>query len=220
MERKNFQRWSQDERRQSLLEATLACVAEQGLEGATARQIAQRADVTAGLIRHYFGSKEKMVQAAYELLIGELTHAAKCAAEADGGEPQAQLARFVVANVTPPNLSAGKVSLWATFIGRVRTDPGYAAVHRDSYREFLVALEALIHPVLVAHDRKATPACCSRYAIALNALIDGLWLEGSLDHGLYDVGTLPTIALAAAEGILGLPADSLAGAISTTDNRS
>ncbi|MDI4636890.1 MULTISPECIES: TetR family transcriptional regulator C-terminal domain-containing protein [Halomonadaceae] len=209
MSRKSFQRWSMDARRRSLLEATLDCVAEYGMNGASARRVAERADVTAGLIRHYFGSKDAMVSAAYGYLIGQLTSEADEAAEQGGAAPEQRLARFIVANVTAPNLSPRKVALWATFIGRVRTEPDYADIHRESYREFLVLLETLIHPLLLVLKRPADPVTCQHYAIALNALIDGLWLEGGLGHGLYDTALLPRIALSAAEGILALPANTL-----------
>ncbi|NUJ58057.1 TetR family transcriptional regulator C-terminal domain-containing protein [Halomonas taeanensis] len=198
-----------DARRRSLLEATLDCVAEYGMNGASARRVAERADVTAGLIRHYFGSKDAMVSAAYGYLIGQLTSEADEAAEQGGAAPEQRLARFIVANVTAPNLSPRKVALWATFIGRVRTEPDYADIHRESYREFLVLLETLIHPLLLVLKRPADPVTCQHYAIALNALIDGLWLEGGLGHGLYDTALLPRIALSAAEGILALPANTL-----------
>lgn len=209
MSRKSFQRWSMDARRRSLLEATLHCIAEHGMNGASARRVAERAGVTAGLIRHYFGSKDAMVSAAYAYLIGQLTGEAEESSEQAGEVPERRLARFIVANVTSPNLSSRKVALWATFIGRVRTEPEYSDIHRESYREFLALLETLIHPVLLALERPADPVTCKHYAIALNALIDGLWLEGGLGHGLYDTALLPKIALSAAEGILALPNNTL-----------
>ncbi|WP_242457959.1 TetR family transcriptional regulator C-terminal domain-containing protein [Halomonas sp. YLGW01] len=200
-----------------MLEATLDCVAEHGMNGASARRVAERAGVTAGLIRHYFGSKDAMVSAAYGYLIGQLTGEAAESAEKGGGAPEQRLARFIVANVTAPNLSPRKVALWATFIGRVRTEPEYADIHRESYREFLTLLETLIHPLLMASARPADPVTCQHYAIALNALIDGLWLEGGLGHGLYDARRLPGIALSAAEGILGLPDNTLAQHLANGD---
>ncbi|TMV54092.1 TetR family transcriptional regulator, partial [Thioclava sp. BHET1] len=186
MNRRSFQRLSEDERRRDLLEATLDCVAEFGLDGASARRIAERAGVTAGLIRHYFGSKDELLHGAYGYLIGQMTTAVARFAEAGGTEPARQLAHFIIANVSGVNLSDWKVSLWASFIGRVRTDPAYAAIHRESYREFLELLAGLIHPLLRDAGRPADPASCQQYAIALNGLLDGLWLEGALGHGLYN----------------------------------
>lgn len=209
MTRKAFQRLSEDARRLSLIEATLTCVARDGMHGASTRRIAEEADVSAGLIRHYFASKDDMIRDSYAYLIGQLTgDAALFADTAEGTEenlPCRALARFIAANVSKPNLSSLKISLWATFIGRVRADPGYADIHREGYREFLDILEGLLHPVLMAHNRPADPASCQRTAIAVNGIIDGLWLEGSLEHGLYNSVHLAAIALDAVEGMLRLP---------------
>ena len=213
MTRRSYQRLGEDARRNALLEATLACLADDGMGGASVRKIADRAGVSAGLIRHYFASKDEMVHDAYAYLMGNLTGAAAESAHAASEGPAQALAHFIAANVMQPNLSSRDVSLWATFIGRVRSDARFAQIHRDSYREFLDLLEALIHPVLVRHDRPADPASCHRHAVALNGLIDGLWLEGSLDHGLHDPLRLPGIALSAAEGILRLPDDTLLRAV-------
>nr|WP_321510133.1 TetR family transcriptional regulator C-terminal domain-containing protein [uncultured Celeribacter sp.] len=209
MTRKPFQRLSEDTRRLDLLQATLDCIGDDGLNGASARKIAERAGVTAGLIRHHFGSKDEMVRQAYGHLMNQLTGRAEEVAHTQATTPEQSLASFIAANVTQPNLSARKVSLWATFIGRVEYEPGYSQIHRDSYREFLDILAGLIHPVRSVHELSDAPAICHSLAIALNGLIDGLWVEGSLGHGLYDADRLPHIALQAAEGILGLPETTL-----------
>ena len=73
MNRRSFHRAPEGERRQELIEATLDCISEFGLKGATVRQIAIRAGVTAGLVRHYFESKDQMVAEAYRAVIASLT---------------------------------------------------------------------------------------------------------------------------------------------------
>ena len=220
MTRRAYSRLSQDRRRTDLLEATLSCVADLGLDRAGARQIAERAGVSAGLIRHYFPSKDEMVRAAYAYLMGQMTAAAEDSGAGDEQSPEAALAEVIAANFASPSLSGVKVSLWATFVGRVRVDPAYADIHREGYREFLDLLEARIHPVLVAQGGPADPSRCKQFAIALNGLIDGLWIEGSLGHGLYDARRLPAIALGAAGGILRLPDTTLTRHLALEDERS
>ena len=77
MSRRSFHRAPEAERRHDLIEATLDCIAEAGLQGATVRQIAIKAGVTAGLIRHYFTSKEQILQEAYRVVIARLTEKAE-----------------------------------------------------------------------------------------------------------------------------------------------
>lgn len=210
MSRKAFQRLSLDTRRSSLMEATLVCVARYGLTGATVRRITEEAGVTAGLVRHYFGSKDELITNAYAYLVGQLTAEAGSRARLSEGDPAGQLRHFLLANMTTPNLSEEKVSLWAAFVGRVRSEAAFADIHREGYREFLALLESLIEPVLVRHGVPAGTAACRRHAIALNGLIDGLWIEGSLNAGLYNRALLPELLIETAERLLGLPAGSLA----------
>ncbi|MCC9621362.1 TetR family transcriptional regulator C-terminal domain-containing protein [Thalassospira sp. MA62] len=209
--RKTFQRLSLDERRSSLMEATLSCVARYGLHGATVRRITDEAGVTVGLVRHYFGSKDDMIRNAYAYLVGQLTAKASESASSINGTPEAHLAQFLRANMTAPNMTDEKVSLWATFIGRIRSDRDFAEIHRQGYREFLSLLETLIEPVLIAHNRPHGVAICKRHAIALNGLIDGLWMEGALNAGLYGPEILPDLILESSERLLGLPEGVLSG---------
>jgi AcrR family transcriptional regulator len=212
MSRKAFRRQPLDERKRSLLEATLTCVAQQGLKGATVRRIAEEAGVTAGLVRHYFGSKNDLITSAYAYLIGQLTSEADTRARQSTGDANDQLRHFLIANMTTPNLSEQKVSLWATFIGRVRYESDFADIHREGYRDYLSLLESLIEPVVAAHGLPSGAAECRRLAIALNGLIDGLWMEGSLNSGLYSRAILPELIIEAGERLLNLPAGSLSGA--------
>jgi AcrR family transcriptional regulator len=225
MTRKAFQRLSQDVRRGKLIEATLACVARHGLHGATVRAVTEEAGVTVGLVRHYFGGKDEMLREAYRYLVGQLTaEAADSANRGEGegegaGEPEAaaRLALFLRANITPPNRSEAKVSLWATFIGQVFHDPWFAEIHRDGYRDFLELLEVLVAPVLALHDRPRDPATLRRHAIALNGLIDGLWIEGSLNTGLHGPTSLPDLLVEASERLLGLPPGALSACRDSKD---
>ena len=88
--RRAFRRASEEERRQDLIRATLDCVAEKGLKGATVREIALKAGVTNGLIRHYFDGKDQMVQAAYRATMSGMTMRA-VAAMAGIEDPRARL---------------------------------------------------------------------------------------------------------------------------------
>jgi len=191
------------------MEATLVCVARYGLKGATVRRITEEAGVSGGLVRHYFGSKNELITNAYAYLAGQLTAEAGNRARQAEGDAGAQLRQFLIANMTTPNLSEEKVSLWATFIGRVRSEREFADIHREGYRDFLNLLEALIEPVLAEHGLPHGSAVCRRHAIALNGLIDGLWMEGSLNSGLYNRAILPDLIVEAGERLLGLPPGSL-----------
>ena len=203
MARRTFQRAGEAERRQDLISATLDSISEHGLEGATVRDIAARAGVTGGLIRHYFAGKDQMVQAAYREMLATMTKTAVDAMTNAGEDAHHRLQSFIVANVSPPIADPKALSLWAAFIGRVRSDDELARIHRENYMLFLEILENLVTSLLTSHGRQPSQSDCRHLAIAINGLIDGLWLENSLASDLFDEGRLPQIALDAVEALLG-----------------
>lgn len=204
MNRRPFRHEREDVRRQDLIAATLDCIADYGIRGATVRQIAERAGVTPGLIRHYFVSKELMFQAAYRTIMYTMFETASDAAEADGGDAAARLRTFVLANFKPPIIDPRMLSLWATFISQIGVDPALAAIHREGYLQFRNILEQLLSDALVAAGRDASASACRRLAIAINGMIDGLWLEGCMAGDMFDEQELGRIAQESVETLTGL----------------
>jgi AcrR family transcriptional regulator len=58
--------------RARIRDAAIELFADRGIEGATIRDIAQKAGVSSGLLRHHFGSKEGLRDACDEYVLGEL----------------------------------------------------------------------------------------------------------------------------------------------------
>lgn len=208
MNRRSYHRASETERREDLIAATLDCIAEFGIRGATVRQIATRAGVTGGLIRHYFAGKDQMLQAAYRQVMTGITDEAIRAAT-EGGDARTRLRRFIVANVTPPVTDPRTLSLWAAFISHIPLDPTFAAIHRENYLTFLEALEALLLALHAEQGRTVSREECRAHAIAVNGLIDGLWLEGTLAADLFADKGLAETALSSVEAVLRLPPGEL-----------
>ncbi|MFN3822527.1 MAG: TetR family transcriptional regulator [Pseudorhodobacter sp.] len=199
-DRRKFIRQGEEARREALIGAALALMSEKGPEAATVRAIADRAGVTPGLIRHYFDSKEDLMLAAYARVMGQMTEANHAAIAAVVGGPEARLACFVAASLRPPVVDPEAMGLWAGFLQLVRQDARIKAVHRATYLEYRDLLEGLI----AALPRSVDAARLRADAIACNAVIDGLWLEGSALPEAFAEGELETIGVAAVGAILGL----------------
>lgn len=205
MTRRSFHHESVEVRRQDLIAATLDAIAESGLQGATVREIADRAGVTPGLIRHYFTSKELMFQAAYRAVMSTMFETATLAAEELGEDAVGRLRIFVLANFKPPIIDPRNLSLWATFISQITVDEALAAIHREGYLAFRDKLEAHIGAALEETGRNLAPGELRYLAIAINGLMDGLWLEGSIAADLFGEGELAHVALTSVERLLGIP---------------
>jgi AcrR family transcriptional regulator len=59
--------------RARIRDAAIALFAERGIDAATIRDIAQAAEVSSGLLRHHFGSKEGLRDACDEFALNQLT---------------------------------------------------------------------------------------------------------------------------------------------------
>lgn len=191
--KRGWQRAPEESRRSDLIRATIDCVADGGIPAATVREVAARAGVSNGLIRHHFATKEALVLAAYRSLMDGMTAAAEEAAS--DAPPALRLARFLAANCRPPVLDARSLSAWAGFVGHVRNDPEMAAIHRAGYTRFCALLQTAIAGLGLGGDT-------ARQARQIAALIDGLWLEGCLAPELFAEGELARLALDGAGHIL------------------
>jgi TetR/AcrR family transcriptional repressor of bet genes len=197
-ERRPYRREAEDIRREALIAAALDLIAEGGQKSATVRAIADRAGVTPGLIRHYFASKEELTRAAYRRLMDRMNGENAEVLEALQHDPLARLAAFVAASLRPPVMDPERVGLWAGFLHDVRRDPEMKAIHETTYFAYRDLLQSLIADL----PRAADAAQLRADAIACNAVIDGLWLEGSVLPERFAPGELESIGLASVGAIL------------------
>ncbi|MDX1742065.1 MAG: TetR family transcriptional regulator C-terminal domain-containing protein [Ruegeria sp.] len=203
-ERKKFRRESAKSRQEALILAALELVAEHGVRGATVRRIAERANVTQGLIRHYFSSKEELIVAAYEHHMNAMTDQTLAPAFNAAACARARLTAFVKASLTPPVVDPRAIALWASFLNKVQQDAQMKATHERTYAYFRDQLEELIAASLKEVHRSASPVQLRRLAIACNAVIDGLWLEGGALPDAFAPGELVEIGLQSVSAIIDL----------------
>ncbi|MFZ1727011.1 MAG: TetR family transcriptional regulator C-terminal domain-containing protein [Albidovulum sp.] len=209
--RRSFSREQPEQRKEALIEATLKLMAETGPTGATVRAIAETAGMSQGMIRHYFSSKEELIVAAYERHMRAMTDATE-AQGSQSGTAKDRLRKFVTASLTPPVVDPKAMALWAGFIHMVRRDQAMQDTHERTYYHFRDRLEALISAALCDAGRITSPDQDRRYAIACNAVIDGLWLEGGALPEAFGDNELAEIGLTSVTAIIGLEFDKRKGA--------
>lgn len=199
-ERRKFRREGEGRRREALISAALDIVGEAGVQAATVRAIAERANVTPGLIRHYFATKDELTRAAFRELMDRISHQSWDAAEDAALGPAERLAVFVAASLSPPVVDRKAMTLWAGFIHLIHDDPDMRKVHEAAYLAYRNRLEGLIAEAAGCND----PERLRALAIASNAVIDGLWLEGSALPESFAPDQLVALGLAAVGAIIGV----------------
>ncbi len=204
MTRRAFHHEPEDVRRQALIDATLDAVADLGLSGANVREVAARASVTPGLIRHYFQGKDRLVEAAYSSFITDII--ADVSQQVGEGQPAERLERLVRASCSGPVANRRHIAIWAAFVGAAHANDAMARIHRDGYRSFRQLLEEIIADLWAERGIDARTDRISQQAIAINAIIDGIWLEVSLDRDAFDGIDVVALALSSVFAILQQPA--------------
>ncbi len=199
-ERKPYRREAEEKRRQALIEATLALVTEGGIRAATVRGIADRAGVTGGLIRHYFQTKENLIAEAYRHLMTSMTDNTTAVLTYAPKDPHARLAAFVAAALKPPVVDPDAVMRWASFIQESQRSDTLRDIHSQTYLGFREHLQTLI----AALPGQRNPEDLRRLAIACNAVLDGLWIEGGTLPETFAKGELVSIGIHSVGAMLGV----------------
>jgi TetR/AcrR family transcriptional regulator, transcriptional repressor of bet genes len=174
-----FRRAPPTVRREALIEATLACLRKYGHDGLSVRRIGAEAGVSPGLINHHFPSVSILVAASYETLSMSLLRSIDSQAREVAASPRERLRRFYEAWFAPALLDPGLFNTWLVFWSMISHDAGVRAVHDRTYAAYRSALESLLGQL---HKTEGVPRFRLRpAAIALSALLDGLWIEASIN---------------------------------------
>lgn len=181
-----FTRETADVRRQALVAAAELVLAREGVAGTSVRSICAKAGVSPGLLRHYFDGVDALIAAAYEAVGQRIEAALEAAVVAAGSEPRARLAAYLTASFAPPVLDPQLLATWIAFWSLVKTNPAIGAIHAASYAAYRQRLEGLLTDCGARETRLA--------AVALTAVVDGLWLELCLDATAFTPAEAASIA--------------------------
>lgn len=202
--RRPFRRASEEERRTSLIEATQECIVQGGIAAVTIRRVAEFADVTPGLVRHYFPDKKALLCEAHRATMSNMTRYAADALHDQDASARDRLRLFVRTSLEAPVMQPRNHQLWTSFCSLINSIPEIADIHREAYLEFRVECEYLVKEVFAERGEAIDQAQIVRHSIAVNALIDGLWIEGCLAMDLFESGELADLGVSSVENLLGI----------------
>ncbi len=203
--RKKFIREPADQRKSDLIEATLRVIANLGMHACTVRKISEEANVTQGLIRHYFMTKEDLICAAYEAHLSAMTQRAREAVDLETRSAQARLATYITTSLIRPVAGPDPLGVWAGFLPLIRHEKEIFEVHRRTNQEFRDYLQELIAAVWKQLGTPAQPQALRQQTLVCGCIIDGIWLEAGLFPDAIDTAELPRLALKTVGAALNLP---------------
>ncbi len=191
-------------RRQQLIAATMAAIDEVGLADATVMRIARHAGVSAGIISHYFGGKDGLLEATMRQILTDLGNAVAARRHAlDNDSPRSHLQAIIEGNFDRSQVTGPVAKTWLAFWASSMHKPELARLQQVNDRR--------LYSNLCAQFRRVMPQQDARYAArTLAALIDGLWLRGALTPEGLDAESARRAALATLDQLLSAHSTSAA----------
>ncbi|MBB3183582.1 TetR/AcrR family transcriptional repressor of bet genes [Halomonas fontilapidosi] len=161
-------------RRQQLIKATMAAIDEVGLDDATVMRIARHAGVSAGIISHYFGGKDGLLEATMRQILSDLGGAvAARRRELTTTSPRDHIGAIIDGNFDRSQVTGPVAKTWLAFWASSMHKPALARLQQVNDRRLYANLCHQFRRLMPRDEARA----CAR---ALAALIDGLWLRGAL----------------------------------------
>lgn len=161
-------------RREQLVKATMVAIDEVGLADATVMRIARHAGVSAGIISHYFGGKDGLLEATMRQILSDLGEAVSTRRrELITVSPRDQIVAIIDGNFDQSQVAGPVAKTWLAFWAISMHKPQLARLQKVNNRRLYANLCHQFRRVMPRDEARAS-------ARALAALIDGLWLRGAL----------------------------------------
>lgn len=171
-----FERLTADQRRARLVEASINCLAVEGIQGFTVDAICREAGSSRGLIVHHFGSKDALLSAVYAEVFQSLL------AGLDGIDPATATPEALVDGVLSGGFLDRKyLKVWLALWGEISVNAGMQADHRKLNALFRHKLALSLTAMAAKRGREIDG---HGVAVLLISLADGLWLQQSIDQSL------------------------------------
>ncbi|MFW1689027.1 transcriptional regulator BetI [Acinetobacter ursingii] len=162
-------------RREEIINAAYDVIYEVGLSNTTIAQIAKKAQLSVGIVSHYFGDKQGLINACMLEMLNVLRgKTAQYKAELSDSDPQNMIKAIIDSNFDISQVNQRAMRIWLDFWS--------ASMHMPELGRLQRINDQRLYSNLKFHFLKLLPEDqASIAARGLAALIDGLWLRGSLN---------------------------------------
>lgn len=162
-------------RRAQLIQATFECIHEFGFQGTTISKVSKKAGVSTGIVSHYFGGKDGLLEATMRHLLKTLN---KAASGNSRGlvDPKEKIVAIIKANFASEQVTPEAATVWLAFWGHALHVPALARLQRVNLSRLQSNLRFWLGHLMNRNDAKFV-------AEGLAAMIDGIWLRGAFQDG-------------------------------------
>jgi betaine-aldehyde dehydrogenase len=162
----------EETRSRQLVEVTIDSLAELGYVGTTLAQIAARAGVSPGLVAHYFGDKDGLLDAAFRALARRVGNQVRARLR-QVSTPRGRIQAVIDANLAPEEFAQRTGTAWLAFWGQVLQVKSLRRVQSVYQRRTLSNLRSSLKKLVPPDEAQSL-------ASMIAAMIDGVWLRAAL----------------------------------------
>ena len=169
-----------EQTRGRLLEATIRSIAQDGVAGASVERITERAGVSRGLIRHYYGSKSRLLAEAFQRLADDYRGMLGIGIDPEGfaaSDAEVRLRDAILQAFEEIRDAHDRQYAWFGFWALARTDDELHRINHELYGDVVKHLGGLIGDVATKHGRQVDSVGAGR---GLAAMIEGAWLHTTI----------------------------------------
>lgn len=170
-------------RRLDLVRGTIRSIAALGYSSSTVQTICEAANVSRGLIGHYFDGKDALLLEAFRHLCDRQDAEMRDAIRGAGADP---LDRLLAATRVSFQSAASRENalVWLALIGVAPWNPPMTELYHALYRRYRGWIE---HMMLGAARDRGIAINARHAALAYAQMVDGFWIGWLMDHEAYSL---------------------------------
>lgn len=191
-------------KREIFIHATIDCLIDHGYAGTTVRKIAKYAEVTPGLLTHYFKGKDALIAETYSYVSRNFMDNISEKVDLKADDPIEALRTYLTSRIETESSNPKLLKVWLTFWTMTLTQSDLQHIHKELNHEYIKALKQLLTRAYEASEKPIDPKELHNLAIGIHALLDGLWLEWCLDPTPFFAEEGLSIITQYIEGVSGL----------------
>ncbi|MFB9136645.1 transcriptional regulator BetI [Vibrio sp. AK197] len=161
-------------RKPQLVKATMAVIGKVGLHSASIALISREAGVSTGIINHYFGGKQGLLEETMRVILRQHSHTVKTALKALPADAHQQRINAIInANFAGFQTQSEVTKTWLAFWSYSMHDDQLKRLQRVNEKRLISHLRLELKSLLPMDKANLV-------AVGIAALIDGMWLRGAL----------------------------------------
>ena len=165
-------------RKPQLIEAAIKAIDKYGFSGATVSVIGKKAGVSPAIINHYFGGKNGLYEETMKSLIREFFEIlSKEVTKTKNKSAKTKVMAIVKASFSQSQTHPQVVKAWMGFWASAMHTPSLYRLQNVYSRRLITSLVCVLKEEFEIQKAR-------NIALTMAALIDGMWLRGSLAGGI------------------------------------